>query len=37
MKRSVIFIDRVGPVILSVLLIKGQVLLLLRVQLKVPR
>ena len=36
MKRSVILIDRMGPVTLSVLGMKGQVLHLLRVQLKVP-
>ena len=36
MKRSVILIDRLGPVTLSVLWMKGQVLHLLRVQLKVP-
>ena len=35
-KRSVILIDRLGPVTLSVLWMKGQVLHLLRVQLKVP-
>ena len=34
-KRSVILIDRLGPVTLSVLWMKGQVLRLLRVQLKV--
>ena len=34
MKRSVILIDRLGPVTLSVLWMKGQVLHLLRVQLK---
>ena len=36
MKRSLILIDRLGPVTLSVLWMKGQVLYLLRVQLKVP-
>ena len=35
-KRSVILIDCLGPVTLSVLWMKGQVLHLLRVQLKVP-
>ena len=35
-KRSVILISRLGPVTLSVLWMKGQVLHLLRVQLKVP-
>ena len=35
-KRSVILIDRLGPAILSVLLMKGQVLHLLRMQLNVP-
>ena len=36
MKRSVILNDRLGPSILFVFWTKGQVLHLLRVQLKVP-
>ena len=36
MKWSVILIDRLGPVPLSVLWMKGQVLHLLRVKLNVP-
>ena len=35
-KRSVILIDRLGPVILSALRMKGQVLHRLRAHLKVP-